>query len=419
MDNQDSTLLFEYLRSILYDPKVKSLDLEKLSPDFKKLGMGLQYLEKAVKEMKNYAADLSTGLLSEIPPSRENPLCENLKNIHANLKHLTWQAKQVARGDYSQNVAYLGEFSEAFNTMTAQLAEREEALKREAQRQMEQKAALESYNNLLTELISRSKEKILIVSLENEDFLYSSLSKDDLAEKLYRKLHGRFLTLMKEGHFPAASATASFEWSWDMVDEENKQFYHINTGFMEWQGENAYVHLIMNITNQKMREEQLEQEAYEDALTGIGNRYYFLYQADLLLKAGINFILCYCDLDHLKYVNDNHGHACGDEYICSFVNIIQSNIRGSDIFARIGGDEFCVILTGCSMEEAHDRFGRIQKAFHEDASADYPKEFSVGLVEVTAEKKFKSIDAIISVADVAMYQQKLMHKHDEPQLNRK
>ena len=85
----------------------------------------MQYLETAVKEMKQCSAALSKGDLSSFKPARENFLCENLKNIHANLNHLTWQAKQVAKGDYSQTVSYLGEFSEAFNTMTEQLRERE------------------------------------------------------------------------------------------------------------------------------------------------------------------------------------------------------------------------------------------------------------------------------------------------------
>ena len=92
--------------------------------------MGLQCLDRAVQELKAYSAALSVGNLSDCSPSRDNPLCENLKNMQANLNHLTWQAKQVAKGDYSQTVSYLGEFSEAFNTMTAQLREREGPEKR-------------------------------------------------------------------------------------------------------------------------------------------------------------------------------------------------------------------------------------------------------------------------------------------------
>ena len=81
------------------------------------------------------SAALSVGDLSRGYPSYNNPLCDNLKNIQSNLNHLTWQAKQVAKGDYSQTVSYLGDFSQAFNTMTAQLREREEVLKKQAQRE--------------------------------------------------------------------------------------------------------------------------------------------------------------------------------------------------------------------------------------------------------------------------------------------
>ena len=115
MEDKNSELLFEYLRSILYDKKIQPLDVEQLDEPFRKLGRGLQYFAKTFTETKQYAAALSRGNLSVQPPSRENFLCENLKNIHANLNHLTWQAKQVAKGDYSQTVSYLGEFSEAFN----------------------------------------------------------------------------------------------------------------------------------------------------------------------------------------------------------------------------------------------------------------------------------------------------------------
>ena len=133
MEEKNCKLLFEYLRDILYDPKVKMLDVNELDEPYQKLGLGLNYLERAVKEMKAYSAALSKGDLSGFTPSRENFLCENLKNIHANLNHLTWQAKQVAKGDYSQTVSYLGEFSEAFNTMTKQLREREMILERKAE----------------------------------------------------------------------------------------------------------------------------------------------------------------------------------------------------------------------------------------------------------------------------------------------
>ena len=128
MEDKNCDLLFEYLRSILYDSTVKPLDIDQLEVPYQKLGMGLRFLDNAVQEMKDYSEALSRGKLSAPVPPRDNFLCENLKNMHANLNHLTWQAKQVAKGDYSQTVSFLGEFSEAFNTMTRQLKEREEPI---------------------------------------------------------------------------------------------------------------------------------------------------------------------------------------------------------------------------------------------------------------------------------------------------
>ena len=113
--------IIEYLRSILYDRHIQTLDIESLDEPYRKLGQGLKVLQKAVEELLAFSADISQGNLSGPCPSRDNFLCVNMKNLHANLNHLTWQAKQVAAGDYSQHVSYLGEFSEAFNTMTAQL----------------------------------------------------------------------------------------------------------------------------------------------------------------------------------------------------------------------------------------------------------------------------------------------------------
>ena len=133
-ESKNCELLFEYLRSILYDTKIETLNIFDLDEPYRKLGQGLQFLENAIGEMKSYSEALSHGNLSVDTPPRDNFLCENLKNIHANLNHLTWQAKQVAKGDYAQTVSYLGEFSEAFNTMTDQLHEREVSLKEEATR---------------------------------------------------------------------------------------------------------------------------------------------------------------------------------------------------------------------------------------------------------------------------------------------
>lgn len=83
------------------------------------------------------------------------------------------------------------------------------------------------------------------------------------------------------------------------------------------------------------------------------------------MKSGVQLLFCYCDLDGLKYVNDTFGHAEGDLYLCTFVAAVKRQIRENDVFVRMGGDEFCVVLKSCPHELAAEKLCRAQKAFAE------------------------------------------------------
>ena len=81
---------------------------------------------------------------------------------------------------------------------------------------------------------------------------------------------------------------------------------------MQWQGEQAFLYIIRDVTKEKLREERLRMEANRDGLTQIGNRHYFLEKAGDMLKEESSLTFCYCDLDHLKYINDTFGHDMGN-----------------------------------------------------------------------------------------------------------
>lgn len=137
---------------------------------------------------------------------------------------------------------------------------------------------------------------------------------------------------------------------------------------MEWQGEPAYAHILLDVTEEKLKQGKLEQEAYFDRLTSIGNRYYFHKKMNELLETNTQLVFCYCDLDPLKHVNDTYGHAEGDWYLCHFVKTVKKQIRDQDLFARLGGDEFCLILKNCPLETARKKIYQIQTLFSEEST---------------------------------------------------
>lgn len=103
------------------------------------------------------------------------------------------------------------------------------------------------------------------------------------------------------------------------------------------------------------------------------------------------------------------------ETVCNYdegfiVEAVHSVIHEEDIFARVGGDEFCLILRGCPPELAVDKMTRAQLAFNRDRSHLYEKGFSFGIVSLPCSHAVLSLDSILKRADTAMYKQKKLHK---------
>ena len=411
MEKDNCELLFEYLRSILYDQQIHALDVKELDEPYQKLGKGLAFLQQAVEEMLAYTEDLSRGNLSGAYPSRDNFLCVNLKNLHANLNHLTWQAKQVASGDYSQHVSYLGEFSEAFNTMTAQLKERETQLKEEAQKVQKRAQVIEEYNDLLVEMTRRRKEWIVVVDAQSRDIVYCNKRKDEkridpeFCEKCRHRLSFRndILNWQDSEQYKV----------WEAGDEE-QGYYRITTFHIEWRGQNAYAHIVVDITDEKQAANRLNSKAYMDPGTGIHNRLFFYVCMESVLEEGREVTLCYLDLDGLKYVNDHYGHNQGDNYIRSFVSLMKSSVRSTDIFARIGGDEFCVVIPEVEKETAEKKFAELLELFVAENKEEYPVSFSYGVVEIRRIGKRMTLEEIIKTADAQMYECKRRNKERYP-----
>lgn len=405
MKNDNCEILFEYLKSILYDQEIQAPDISQLDEAHQRLGQGMQVLQRLVEETLEYSGNLAKGDFSGLYPSRDNLLCRNLKSLHANLNHLTWQAKQVASGDYSQHVSYLGEFSEAFNKMICQLRDREQALKEAAQREKERAAAMEHYNEILMELTRRNSEWILIVEQGTGALLYCNQSQ----EKLNGNGCGHCVKQLEFHQKLLKWNSGDTERVWEERDSLG-HYYRIATMEVEWQGRWGYAHIITDITKEKQEVQLITSKAYSDSLTGIWNRRFFEETMYQLLADRSWFTLCYMDLDNLKFVNDQIGHKAGDRYIQSFVDAVKSEIRETDLFARIGGDEFCLIFKGCHEDAVERKMKGIVRAFRNSGDGAYQPSFSFGLVEVDSDREPLSMEEILSRADKKMYEFKRAYK---------
>ena len=176
--NSVAKAMFDYIHDVIYDPDSASLNLEDLPDDFLDFGKGLLFFGKCVIETRELAKALAKGnLTGEIPP-RYNEIASPLKSLHASLRHLTWQTQQVARGNYQQHVDFLGEFAEAFNSMTQQLEERRRI-------EISEKSKLQQYIDLI---LSNTPDIFMLFDTKGKAILaneaYIRRNKKDSAEEI-------------------------------------------------------------------------------------------------------------------------------------------------------------------------------------------------------------------------------------------
>jgi diguanylate cyclase (GGDEF)-like protein len=151
--------------------------------------------------------------------------------------------------------------------------------------------------------------------------------------------------------------------------------------------------------------------ARRDGLTGIFNRQHFVEEAEHSLRYALKSMRCasliLIDLDHFKIINDTHGHTVGDTALRRAVNLCQRHLRSHDVFGRLGGEEFGILLPECIAEHAIERAEQIRLAINAppgDDTADVPISASLGIASTTHHGH--DLRNLLIAADEALYRAK-------------
>jgi diguanylate cyclase (GGDEF)-like protein/PAS domain S-box-containing protein len=162
-----------------------------------------------------------------------------------------------------------------------------------------------------------------------------------------------------------------------------------------------------DITVRKKVEEQLLYLSWHDALTGLYNRTYFEREMNRLNETILPVALLICDVDGLKLINDTMGHDAGDAMLIEAAKIIRNCFRDSGIFARIGGDEFSILLPGVEAYMAESMCSKLRESVDEYNvnNSQLPLSISIGLA--TRHNAGIFMTDVFKEADNNMYREKL------------
>ncbi len=164
-----------------------------------------------------------------------------------------------------------------------------------------------------------------------------------------------------------------------------------------------------DVSESRRQARQLEHDATHDALTGLINRVEFERRLDRALESArlydARHALCYLDLDQFKVVNDSAGHAAGDELLKQINGLLSGMFRERDTLARIGGDEFGLLLDNCPLERAQSIAEAVITSvrdfrFYWEGNC-YQIGVSIGLVPITAQTRDTA--RLLSQADAACF----------------
>lgn len=175
---------------------------------------------------------------------------------------------------------------------------------------------------------------------------------------------------------------------------------------------NKDIEVLKDLSSVAERELSVVHLATNDDLTKISNRRGFMMLAqntlDICIRHGFPVSLVYFDLNNFKLINDKYGHSEGDKVLITFANMLKDTFRVSDIYARVGGDEFVVLLGNTDKNQTEEivrRFSKYIQVYNKNANLEVGISFSHGTVEYDP-RKHSAVKAMMVEGDSLMYKNK-------------
>lgn len=201
-------------------------------------------------------------------------------------------------------------------------------------------------------------------------------------------------------------------WSGELINRrKNGEYYHEEMTITPVKNRTGvvshYVAIKSNISRRKEDQLRLERLATKDGLTGVLNRRGFIDHLSLHLKsdAPVKGVIMMLDLDHFKQINDNYGHQCGDHVLMDFARLISGQLRENDLFGRLGGEEFGLVVPDVSFEVGMKIAERICESLKNHSimfnEHDLVITASIGITQIlsNADKP----DVLLDLADKGLY----------------
>ncbi len=269
--------------------------------------------------------------------------------------------------------------------------------------------ALARSNSLLEAITRKISQWIIVLDIETGEWLFNNHNASDLLKdpECEAQLHQWLKQQVESANRNDNPSITELGLS----GNRGTQYFSVEIHSVRWQEGSSLAFVLTDISSDKEQLHTLQKVAFHDTLTRLYNRHYGMELLQEWINENRIFILCFADIDNLKYVNDKFGHAEGDKYIQCVADKLRSALPEA-VICRVGGDEFMLLDKSLGMGIAIERMEAVRNgllAYQADKNVSYEHSISYGIIEINEDNSLMA-EELLSIADEKMYEYKRAYK---------